>query len=131
MSDPLDIARNVLALEIKGLEALKAGLGSDFAAAVALICSFDSRLWIPHPRHESRSTDRVQQLWLAALFQLFPQITQIHIKGVGISDKSLIIIHMHFHSPLTDGCKPNTQFFGMGDGLHKLACLFFIINDQN
>lgn len=37
MSDPLDIARNVLALEIKGLEALKAGLGSDFAAAVALI----------------------------------------------------------------------------------------------
>ncbi len=37
MSNSLDIARNVLALEIKGLEALKASLGADFAAAVDLI----------------------------------------------------------------------------------------------
>ncbi|WP_428409417.1 KpsF/GutQ family sugar-phosphate isomerase [Hyphococcus sp.] len=37
MSHSLDIARNVLALEIKGLETLKSSLGSDFAAAVDLI----------------------------------------------------------------------------------------------
>jgi arabinose-5-phosphate isomerase len=37
MTDPLAIARDVLAQEIKGLESLKTTLGEDFACAVALL----------------------------------------------------------------------------------------------
>ena len=44
MFNSLDIPRNVLALEIKGLEALQAGLGSDFAAAVDLIHNAKGRV---------------------------------------------------------------------------------------
>ena len=44
MTNSLDIARTVLDLEIKGLEALKAGLGADFAAALDLIHAAKGRL---------------------------------------------------------------------------------------
>ncbi|GJL91397.1 KpsF/GutQ family sugar-phosphate isomerase [Hyphococcus sp.] len=44
MSNSLEIARTVLALEIKGLEALKSSLGDDFAAAVELIHQSKGRL---------------------------------------------------------------------------------------
>lgn len=44
MTNSLDIARTVLDLEIKGLEALKAGLGADFAAAIDLIHAAKGRL---------------------------------------------------------------------------------------
>ncbi len=44
MPNSLDIARTVLALEIKGLEALKTSLGKEFAAAVDLIGKAKGRL---------------------------------------------------------------------------------------
>ena len=44
MSNSLEIARTVLAVEIKGLEALQASLGGDFAEAVELIRQAKGRL---------------------------------------------------------------------------------------
>ncbi len=44
MTNSLDIARTVLTLEIKGLEALKTSIGADFTAAVALIQQARGRL---------------------------------------------------------------------------------------
>jgi len=44
MTNPTDIARNVIALEIAGLEALKSSIGEDFAAAAELMLGAQGRV---------------------------------------------------------------------------------------